>query len=473
MAENKALKCSESKALLGKSVYRDGTESDVSATSVIVGVNGVVRSYSSLPYDEVAHQCNDPRMNKMAISILSGGSKFLMFSVVSLVLMSLHLLHRHDSSDMPQLAILQMNHHDDDQNSQKQPFGFEDAFSSITNEPLSYKSPAELGIPVYNDRPANSLPGSVFGQVQKGSKIDVPLPTNEWYLNLIVGLDDNPGEDGQYANYAGEENRVHSIPYIVDTVGTFVGIRLHYPNIVSYGTVVQSAFVPWQGLTLGTADDEFTRRYQVDAETLPSKLGIGIRWEKEHKPHQYIRSSILRGMPYGTMEYAPGVEPVIASEVVGELPVIDLSSELRCGELDPHNGKLFGTEDSVIVKKDIELYFPESDFTWLVFFSRPVYARCFINSKKGTSTVSLPPGAASASDNPNAFELRLDDIKMTDEPLIVRVALANNCTHGTNTNFCDHYSPRDQSKFMSVLREHSSVYPTAPSVKYSFSDPGK
>ena len=467
MVENAGLKCGESKALLGKS-------SDGSASFVSVDSGEIPPSYSSLMHGRDDHQCNGPHTDKLSVSILNGGSKFLLLSVGSLVLMSLHLLYQHSSSIIPQKEMLQMSHHHgEDQSLQKQPFGFEDAFSSITNEPLSYKSPAELGIPVYNERPADSLPGSVFGHAQKGSKIGIPLPTNEWYLNLIVGLDDNPGEDGKYANYAGEENRVHSIPYIIDTVGTFVGIRLHYPNIVSYGTVVQSAFVPWQGLTLGTADDEFTRKYQVDAETLPSKLGIGIRWEKEHESHQYIRSSILRGMPYGTMEYASGVKPVIASEVVGETPIIDASDELLCGKLDPHNGKILQTEGRMIARKDIELYFPESDFTWFVFFSRPVYVRCFINPNKGAGTVSLPPGAASSSDNPNAFELRLEDIKVTDEPLIVRVALANNCTSGTNVNFCDHYTPRDQSKFMSVLREHSSVYPTAPSVKYSFSDPGR
>lgn len=36
---------------------------------------------------------------------------------------------------------------------------FDGAYSTVTNEPLSYKSPAELGVPVYENRPEFSRPG--------------------------------------------------------------------------------------------------------------------------------------------------------------------------------------------------------------------------------------------------------------------------------------------------------------------------
>mmetsp|Transcript_1945 Transcript_1945/g.4194 ORF Transcript_1945/g.4194 Transcript_1945/m.4194 type:complete len:899 (-) Transcript_1945:1167-3863(-) len=354
------------------------------------------------------------------------------------------------------------------------------AFSTITMEPLSVKSPAELGIPVYNDRPEFSRPGSVFGPAQNGSQTGTPLPTNEWYLNLIVGLDDSPGPDNQYKHFAGEENRVYTIPYILDTVGSIVGIRLHYPNTLSYGTVVQSVLVNEHGLTLGTTDDGFTRRYQVDEDSLPSKLGIGLRWKNQHQrqSHHYMRSSVLRGMPYGTMEYGPGVVPTIASEIVAEMPLIDGLTQLQCGTLDPSSKETLANSTSVLVKEDIELYFPQSDVTWLVFFSRPVYVQCYLNSKKLMGSISLPPGVLpeEAHDDPSAFQLRVDptyDIGIdTDESLLVRIALANNCTTGTNVHFCDKRKARDQSSFMSVLREHSDVYPTSSAtVKYALSNP--
>lgn len=472
----------EQQALLGRNPAEEST------TKAAIGAR-----YSSLSRDgndgfwdsrdakqSFCHYVIDQTGSHLSMVTARSWSRTVAFILIgSLVMLSIRIFQQnHHSANLP---ILQRSHHSKNKDSaihailslNKEPFGFEEAFSSITNEPLSRKSPAELGIPIYNDRPANSLPGLVFGSVQKGTKIGVPLPTNEWYLNLIVGLDDNPGENGKYDNYAGEENRVHTIPYIVDTVGPIVGIRLHYPNIMSYGTVVQSVFVPWHGLTLGTVDEGFTRKYEIDPDTLPSKLGIGIRWMNQKHSHKYIRSSILRGMPYGTMEYAPGVKPVIASEVVAELPVIDGSQELQCGKLDAHHDTVAEKSDSVLARSDVELYFPESDFTWLVFFSRPVRISCFINPSKAEGTVSLPPGAISSTDNRNAFQLHLEDAHDADEPLMVRIALANNCTAGTNVNFCNRYEAEDQSKFMSVLREHAGVYPTHPFVKYSFFDPGK
>ncbi|KAL3792976.1 hypothetical protein HJC23_010989 [Cyclotella cryptica] len=457
-------------ALLGKAT---DVEAEVNGSEIaVVGEDGIPYSHSLLLHDG----SGDKRT-------LSRTSWLHAFAVVSLAALTLTwLAYPHSTSYMIKDPMLQLNNQvvhsdrkEDEFSSKEQQSMFEGAFSAITNEPLSFKSPAELGIPVFHDRPDFSLPGSVFGSVQKGPQVGMPLPTNEWYLNLIVGLNESPGENGQYENFAGEENRVFCIPYIVDTVGTVVGIRLHYPNVVSYGTVVQSVFVSWHGLTLGTADEGFTRRYQVDEGTLPSKLGIGIRWEKNAQSQYFIRSRILRGMPYGTMEYSPGVQSVIASEVAPKLPLIDGSKELGCGTLDPHNNQVLEAADGIVAKRDIELYFPESDFTWLVFFSKPVHVRCFLNPNKVAGTVSMPPGSILAKDNRNAFQLTLDPIHDhstdTDEPLIVRVALANNCTFGTNVNFCSENRARDQSDFKSILREHAGVYPTSPTVKYSFSNP--
>ena len=162
---------------------------------------------------------------------------------------------------------------------------------------------------------------------------------------------------------------------------------------------------------------------------------------------------------------------------------------LQCGKLDPHSPNILTHSKSVLVEHDVELYFSESDLTWLVFFSRPVRVRCYVNEDKLVQAISVPPGGngdlgPKAYSNPNAFQLRVvedppaeydddDNIIIADlhDPLIVRLALANNCTTGTNVNFCHQKRPRDQSDFASVLREHAHVYPTSPSVKYAFSNP--
>jgi len=151
-----------------------------------------------------------------------------------------------------------------------------------TDEALSNKSPVELGLPAFSGRAEWSKPSQVFGSVQKGAKQGNPLPTNEWFLNLLIGLDYRD-QDEDDSNFVAMENRVYTIPYIIDTVGPIVGTRLHYPHTLCWGTGVQSSIVDKHGLTVGTLfnsenSNGFTRRYKVDEETLPNKLGVGLRW---------------------------------------------------------------------------------------------------------------------------------------------------------------------------------------------------
>ena len=359
--------------------------------------------------------------------------------------------------------------------------------STIKDEPLSTKSPHELGVAHYNDRPRSSRPGQVFGTTAGPKSGGAPLPTNEWYLNLLVGLDDDDTPGGrlndEYENYASESNRVHTIPYIVDTVGPIVGIRMHYPNVLGYGTVVQSNVVTSHGVTVGTSELDFTRRYVVDESSFGSKLGIRLRWTSSSKSRQKVMTtSIIRGMPYGTMEYGVGVQPVVASETEAVPPLVDGRTRMTCGTID--GKKLIdstNSSSSITVNSDVELYFPESDHTWLVFFSTPVSVRCYINPKKMMGAISLPPGAessstSSSSDNRNAFQLRIDPTPTLNndggkDNLIVRIALANNCTTGTNPNFCEKGKAIDTLLFKDVLRNHVDVYPTLPTVKYAFADP--
>lgn len=354
---------------------------------------------------------------------------------------------------------------------------FDAASSVTTDEPLSYMSPEELNIPIYNDRPHASRPGEVFASVQQGAAIHHPLPTNAWFLNLLVGLREDDHDD---SHFSAPENRVYAIPYIVDTAGTIVGIRLHFPHILCWGTGVQSSFVDRHGLTLGTADASFSRKYTVDGETLPNKLGVGIRWENKLDSSVHMRSSILRGMPYGTMQYSPGVIPAIASEIaLKSLPIIDSNLELACATLDPSSSTAIrsnSTGPSILVKNDVQLHFAESDFTWLVFFSRPVYVKCFVNPHSTMATISLPPGSVSAvsAENQNAFVLQVDLTKeeqLEDKPVIVRIALANNCTTGTNANYCQQGELRDKQEFTQILRDHADIYPSDPSVSYAYSSP--
>jgi Glycosyl hydrolase family 81 N-terminal domain len=133
-----------------------------------------------------------------------------------------------------------------------------------------------------------------------------------------------------------------------------------------------------------------------------------------------MRSSIIRGMPYGTMQYAPGVIPAVSSEIMlASAPMIDSEFPLVCGTLDSNTTQIPTKNlggNRLLVNKDVELHFAESDFTWLVFFSYPVYVECFVNPDSSTNaeSISHPPGEVVEIQGPvnrNAFLLSVSMIQ--------------------------------------------------------------
>lgn len=152
-----------------------------------------------------------------------------------------------------------------------------------------------------------------------------------------------------------------------------------------------------------------------------------------------MTAPIVRGMPYTTMLYSGDTYPVIASKIPNSLPpLIDGNFRLHCNE----------TGSTARVTKDVELYFKDSDFTWLVFYSRPVTVYCDKN-------------------NDAAFELQILPEEY-DEPLVVRAALLNNCTTGINPLYCYRGRASNSSLYADVLRKHAAVYPYKSSLKYDF-----
>jgi hypothetical protein len=133
---------------------------------------------------------------------------------------------------------------------------------------------------------------------------------------------------------------------------------------LGYGTIVQSNVVTLHGETVWTSDFGFTRRYTVDESSLGSKLGVGLQWtsSKSQQKTTVMTTSIIRGMPYGTMEYGVGVQPAVASVTAALPPLIDGKTQMTCGTID---GKklidLSNAKSSITVNSNVELYFPESD----------------------------------------------------------------------------------------------------------------
>jgi len=152
-----------------------------------------------------------------------------------------------------------------------------------------------------------------------------------------------------------------------------------------------------------------------------------------------MTAPIVRGMPYATVVYGGTTLPVVASDIpIGKAPLIDGTTSLSCD----------GEHVTANVKRDIELYFKGSDFTWLVFYSRPVTVYC-------------------TADIGAAFKLHVLSDRNNDAPLVVRIALVNSCTTGSDSIFCYRGMANDRSTHVDLLREHAGVYPQTPTLKYN------
>lgn len=332
------------------------------------------------------------------------------------------------------------------------------------NQPFSVLNPVS-DIHLYAfERPQESRPSKLFGKYHNGQvNTNQPLPTNQWYQNLFL-LDNDALNDA---------NRVYTIPYIIDTVGPIPGIRLFETRVLGMDKIVQVTYVNFHGLTLGATHNlESTKAHDETRNILPhhfsldddqpsiplSPLGVTLKWKSTNtsSPFQKMSSSIVRGMPYGTMRYQyrkadglfQGALPTVASELLphSSSPLVDSKKKLICA-----NATEEGSEE--LVTKSVTLSFPDSDYTWVVFYSHPVYVRCYEKEQFFLQVNRLMTR--------NLSQNHQDDV------FVARIALLNNCTHGTNPSHCVGAKPNDNSEHSALLHEHANVYP-GPSTKIDF-----
>jgi len=174
-----------------------------------------------------------------------------------------------------------------------------------------------------------------------------------------------------------------------------------------------------------------------------------------------MTSSIVKGMAYATMCYnerkmvdkhGNDILPTVASAIpIGKEPVVDNNNrtQLICSMHDPK---------PVVVEHEVKLYFYESDFTWLVFFSEPVAVQCIVEESGGMKL--------------QVVETRGDP---SDEshPLVIRTALYQLCTSGRNPVYChqEMFHPTatfiGQGRYGELLRNHSHLFP-GPNTNFDY-----
>ena len=385
-------------------------------------------SLTGKTYDEEETRPLNPSEDSLVTNSVKSFSnkpsaKFLLAGAVALLLLSATLWGRHPegSFSVP----------DDDGN------------MTHTNEAPQLASPMSLGLTsLYRQEEAK--PSEVWGK----HATEGPLPTNSWYLNLV---------SHRAAVQPDASSNVYTVPYKIDTAPPKekvpAGVRIHWPVLQASATNVQMVDDFKNMLALG-AGPSMDSKYAVNPNQPLSPLGVSLQWKGQSDTTQTMVTNLVRGMPYVTMHYEGGTLPRLYSYngPASDLVVDGTKGQFQCG-----TGKAGA---SVTIQKEMKFHASNSDFTWIVFFSRPVKVTCQVSdADEYTRDWQLDViSYQSGGEDDNA------------EPLIVRVALLDQCTTGAS-NIKQHCAAKewsDPDAYETLLREHASVYPTSPKIHFGY-----
>ncbi|KAL7437974.1 hypothetical protein ACHAXM_005924 [Skeletonema potamos] len=370
-------------------------------------------------------------------------------------------------------------------------------------QPLSSLDPAsDLGFHS-TKRSGLASPSKVWQQFapdkedqQQQLEYTKPLPTNAWYMNL---LSHKAASD---PSKAGEVAHVYTIPYIVgvspptpknmpiSATTTMAGIELFLPVMKTSSRNMQMVFDKYNGVSLGAlidekkvkniGEDDAATSYHVindGSATSISPLGVSLRWN-----HLDMKTYIVRGMPYGTVAYGKDVLPTILAGNRPSSIIIDKddSNKMQCGSLtgkpveqDPKTKAPIsndGAAHTYTVEKELVFHLKQSDFTWVVFFSKPVKLRCFSDA--------IPVVSVAAPNEEVQFRVDVTEViseEDDDEELVVRMAVASECTTGKSTmnEHCDNTLGYDTvssnvEEYLELLRKGKDFYPKNPLIGMEF-----
>jgi hypothetical protein len=196
-----------------------------------------------------------------------------------------------------------------------------------------------------------------------------------------------------------------------------------------------------------------------------SPLGVGLEWGGNA-----MSTNIIRGMPFASMEYNTtdaAVMPTIYS-------YNGLSSDVqidRDSPFEPETSKqpklVCGEKKGnvVSVKRHLHLHIKSSDFTWMVFFSKPVNVSC--STPNGETDPQLQDFKLSVLEDDDD-----DEEPSSSASLVIRVALMDQCTtgHSTIQQHCmEKNAQPDQEGYERLLKAHAHVLPNSPTIDFEYS----
>lgn len=311
----------------------------------------------------------------------------------------------------------------------------------------SLATPVSLGLKSMR-RQDSALPSPVWG---KHATQGGPLPTNSWYLNLV---------SHRAAFQPDASSNVYTVPYRVDTAAPKEqlpggGVRIHWPVVQASAKNVQMV-EDWHNMIALGAGSELNPKYVVHPDQPLSPLAVSLQWTSKSSgvSESTMVSNLVRGMPYVSMEYKGGVLPRLYSYngPASALVTDGNKGELQCGIASSRK-----EGSPVTIQRELKVHLANSDFTWIVFFSRPVKATCQMSSDDFYT-------------RDWQFNVVSYDNSHDDEPLVVRVALLDQCTTGASNikQHCSAPAFADPKAYETLLRRHVSVVPTSPKIDFAY-----
>eukprot|EP01041_Mallomonas_annulata_P006550 gene6550-13248_t len=312
--------------------------------------------------------------------------------------------------------------------------------------PFSIQDPRELGVHGV-DRSPQSKPGPVFGGLLARK---VPLPTNIWCENIFLG-----------GKITDETNKVFQIPYVVDTAGPIVGIRTHSLHLKGTDRSVIMEIEADSGVTMGSEETINSDHVVIDdGSSFITHVAVELEWRASSKiaprasfDEASMRSPIVRGSPYTSMEYIKSTPKLVSQQKVRNPLIIDQINTHICS-------KKGEAVTPVLVNKEVQIQFENTDHTWIMFVSKPTEFVCTYDPADAPVYSPIPGVVPQGGYKKDLFELK------AVEPMehgMMRLALLNNCTLGRNPVNCYHNQPTDSRvvhQFAELLRRHADVYPT-------------
>jgi hypothetical protein len=191
--------------------------------------------------------------------------------------------------------------------------------------PFSTVDPQSLNVTGIG-RPSISMPSSIFNGLLKPG---IPLPTNSWYENFLIGTPTVDPDGG----------KVFQVPYILDVAGKIPGIRTHACHVQAFTTQVMMTHELDNGLTLGALEgidylsinDSFANpivhspSHLHNSEPVFSKIAIELEWSNEEFRSKSLKTinkasgfrvPIVRGSPYTSVLYFNSTPYLYAERVL-------------------------------------------------------------------------------------------------------------------------------------------------------------